>query len=294
MTKNSKQKIHIIAGPTASGKSAKAMEIARAQNGVIINCDSLQVYDGLHILTAHPSAEEKAEIPHRFYGTLHPNEVCSAGNWREMVEPIIAETIENGQTPIICGGTGLYIRALTDGLSPMPDIPEEIRERVVARYEDIGAEEFYKDLEARDPIMAERFHVNHKARIIRAMEVLEATGRSLASWQELPRTPPPSEWKFELHKVLPDREVLYDRCNKRFEWMLDNDALEEVETFDKRLKSGEVNDGVPLCKALGFKELRDYLNGEITREEAIEKSQTRTRQYAKRQMTWLRNQLVSA
>ena len=287
----SKTKIHIIAGPTASGKSAKALEIARTQNGIIINCDSLQVYDGLHILTAHPSKEEQEEIPHRLYGTLHPNKVCSAGNWREMVEPIINEVIKNGQTPIICGGTGLYIKALTDGLSPMPDIPDEIRNEVVARYEAIGAEEFYKELETRAPIMAARFHVNHKARIIRAMEVLEATGKSLAEWQELPSTPPPENWEFQLHKVLPDREVLYDRCNKRFDWMLDNGALDEVEVFDKRLQSGEVNDGVPLCKALGFKELRSYMNCEISREEAVERSQTLTRQYAKRQMTWLRNQL---
>jgi len=285
--------IFIIAGPTASGKSAKALEIAHANNGVIINCDSLQIYDALHILTAHPSAEEQAEIPHRLYGTLHPNEVCSAGNWREMVEPIINEVIANNQTPIICGGTGLYIRALTDGLSPMPDIPDEVRNAVVARYEEIGAEEFYKDLSARDQVMAERFHVNHKARIIRAMEVIEATGKSLAEWQELPRTPPPREWNFELHKVLPDRETLYGRCNKRFEWMLDNGALDEVKAFDKRLQSGEVKEGVPVCKALGFQQLRAYLNNEITRTEAIEKSQTLTRQYAKRQMTWLRNQLSS-
>jgi len=284
-------KIHIIAGPTASGKSAKALGIARKQNGVIINCDSLQIYDGLHILTAQPSSEEKAEIPHRFYGILHPNEVCSAGNWREMVEPIINEVIDNGQTPIICGGTGLYIKALMEGLSPMPDIPDEVRNAVVARYEDIGAEEFYKDLMARDPIMAERFHANHKARIIRAMEVLEATGKSLAEWQKLPRTPPPADWNFELHKVLPDRDMLYDRCNQRFEWMLDNGALEEVKVFDARLKSGEVNEGVPLCKALGFIQLRAYLNDEMSLEDAKIKAKTITRNYAKRQMTWLRNQL---
>ena len=141
MGKNNKTTIHVTAGPTASGKSAKALEVARTENGVIINCDSLQVYNGLHILTAHPSEDEKAEIPHRFYGTLHPNEVCSAGNWREMVEPIINEVIANNQTPIICGGTGLYIRALTDGLSPMPDVPDDIRNNVVTRYEKIGAEE---------------------------------------------------------------------------------------------------------------------------------------------------------
>ena len=286
-----KSTIHIIAGPTASGKSARALEIAREQNGVIINCDSLQIYDALHILTAHPSNEEKQEIPHRLYGTLHTNGVCSAGNWREMVEPVIHEVINNGQTPIICGGTGLYIRALTDGLSPMPDIPEEVRESVVARYEEIGAEAFYAELKSRDPIMAERFHVNHKARIIRAMEVLDATGKSLAQWQELPREAPPEDWDFTLHKVLPERETLYKRCNQRFEWMLENGALEEVKAFDTRIQSGEVKDGVPICKALGYKELRSYLNGENSREDAITAAQTSTRQYAKRQMTWLRNQL---
>ena len=286
-----KTTIHIVAGPTASGKSATALELAAAYNGVIINCDSQQIYNGLPILSAQPPEEDKAQAPHKLYATLHPNEVCSAGNWREIVEPIITETIENGQTPIICGGTGLYIKALIDGLSPMPYIPDDVRNKVVARYEEIGAEEFYAELKARDPEMAARFHVNHKARIIRAMEVLEATGKSLAEWQELPRTPPPENWGFEIHKILPDREELYDRCNKRFEWMVDNGALEEIEDFDKRIQSGEITDGVPLTKALGLQELRSYLNGELSKDEAITLAQTATRHYAKRQMTWFRNQL---
>lgn len=251
----------------------------------------MQIYDDLPILSAQPSAEDRAAAPHLLYGTLHPNDVCSAGNWREIVEPLIHEVIAQGQTPIICGGTGLYIRALMEGLSPMPDIPDDVREAVVSRYERDGAEKFYADLEARDPVMAERFHVNHKARIIRAMEVLEATGKSLAQWQKLPREAPPENWDFKVHKVLPQRAVLYARCNERFLWMLDNGALEEVEAFDARLQSGEVKDGVPLTKALGFKNLRAYLRGEMSKESAIEKSQTDTRQYAKRQMTWLRNQL---
>lgn len=283
--------IHIIAGPTASGKSAKAMELAQETNGVIINCDSMQIYDDLPILSAQPPEEDKAEIPHRLYAHLHPNDVCSAGNWREIAEPVIKETIETGHTPIICGGTGLYIKALMDGLSPMPDIPEEVRDTVVSRYEEIGAQSFYDELEARDPIMAARFHVNHKARIIRAMEVLEATGKSLAEWQELDRIPPPKEWSFEVHKVLPERDVLYERCNARFELMLKQGALEEVEAFAKRLQSGEVKDGVPLTKALGFKQLRSYLNGEISKEEATTLAQTETRHYAKRQNTWFTNQL---
>ncbi|MEZ5814806.1 MAG: tRNA (adenosine(37)-N6)-dimethylallyltransferase MiaA [Alphaproteobacteria bacterium] len=288
---HTKRTIYIIAGPTASGKSAKALELARTMGGVIINCDSQQIYDGLPILSAQPGDEDKAEIPHRLYAALHPNDVCSAGNYREMVEPVIEEVIAAGKTPVICGGTGLYIKALIEGLSPMPDIPDEVRQSVVARYEENGAEEFYKELQKRDPVMAARFHAGHKARIIRAMEVLDATGKSLAKWQELERTPPPAHWHFEIHKILPEREELYRRCNRRFEWMVENGALEEVEEFDKRLQSGEIKNGVPLSKALGFKELRNYLNGKISKEEAIETAQTITRRYAKRQVTWFRNQL---
>lgn len=291
-TKNRKKhKIYVVCGPTASGKSAFAMDIARQNNGVIINCDSLQIYDGLPILSAQPSEEDRAEIPHRLYATLHPNDVCSAGNWSEIAQPIIEETIEAGKTPVICGGTGLYIRALIDGLSPMPDIPDEVRTRVVAHHEDVGAEAFYAELKRRDPEMAARFHINHKARIIRAMEVIEATGKSLADWQKLPRTPPPSNWDFEIQKVIPARETLYKRCNDRFIHMFENGALDDVKTFDDRLKSGEVNDGVPLCKALGFKHLRAYLNNEMPKQDAITASQTDTRHYAKRQTTWFRNQI---
>jgi len=288
---SAKHIIHIVAGPTASGKSATAMELARKHNGIIINCDSQQIYNGLPILSAQPSNEDKAEIPHRLYAELHPNDVCSAGNWREMVEPVIEGVIKTGHTPIICGGTGLYIKALMEGLSPMPDIPENVRTRVVEHYEDVGAEKFFEELQTRDPEMAARFHVNHKARIIRAMEVLEATGKSLAEWQKLDRAAPPRHWTFEVHKILPEREALYARCNERFEWMVENGALEEVEKFDTRLQSGEIKDGVPLSKALGFRELRSYLRGEMSKDEAIERAQTITRRYAKRQVTWFRNQI---
>lgn len=283
--------IHIIAGPTASGKSARAIEVARACDGVIINCDSLQIYDGLHILTAQPDAQDLESVPHRLYSHLHPNEVCSAGNWREISEPLVADVLASGRTPIICGGTGLYIRSLMVGLSPMPDIPDEVRAQVVAKYESIGAQEFYEELAARDPVMAERFHVNHKARIIRAMEVLEATGKSLAEWQKLPEIGPPEDWHFIVEKILPDRQELYERCNKRFELMLDSGALEEAVAFKTDIESGDVQRGVPITKALGFKPLCAYVEGELSKEEAIARSQTDTRHYAKRQMTWFRNQL---
>lgn len=289
MTENSK--IYIVAGPTASGKSARAMEIAAAHDGVIINCDSVQIYDGLPILTAQPSEDDFATIPHLLYNHLHPNEVCSAGNWREMVFPIIEDVLANNQTPIITGGTGLYIKALIDGLSPIPDIPQDIRDAVVAKYEELGADEFYALLEKRDPVMAARFHPNHKARLIRALEVLEATGKSLAEWQKIERDGPPPSWEFEVIKVMPERETLYERCNARFEWMMDNGALEEVEAFMPRLENGEINAGVPITKALGLKPLISYIKGEIDRDEAITLGQNETRRYAKRQSTWFKNQL---
>lgn len=285
-----KHTIFIVAGPTASGKSARAMELALEKDGVIINCDSLQIYDGLHLLTAQPPPEDLERVPHRLYSHLHPNDVCSAGNWRELVIPVIEDTLAQGRTPIICGGTGLYIKALTDGLSPMPDVPPEVRARVVEHYENIGAEEFYRELQGRDPVMAARFHVNHKARIIRSMEVLEATGKSLAAWQELERTPPPENWDFHAELIMPEREELYRRCNLRFEMMLEAGALDEVTAFTQRIQSGEVQNGVPLTKALGYKQLQAYLDDVQSLQEAITLSQGETRHYAKRQTTWFRNQ----
>ncbi len=294
MQKNGNQDtIHIIAGPTASGKSARAIEIAEEKNGVIINCDSMQIYDGLHTLTAQPPQEDLDRIPHLLYSHLHPNETCSAGNWREIVEPIIHDVIKQGQTPIIVGGSGLYIKALTHGLSPMPDVPQSIRDKVVAHYENVGAQAFYDELHARDPEMAQRFHVNHKARIIRAMEVLDATGKSLAQWQNLERTAPPPQWNFDIEIIIPQRSIQHQRCNDRFIWMMDNGAIEDVEIFSKRVKNGEVRKNIPLDKALGYKQILAYLNGETTKEDAIEKAQAKTRQYAKQQVTWFRNQSLN-
>jgi tRNA dimethylallyltransferase len=288
MTK--KNDIYIIGGPTASGKSARALELAKQHNGVVINCDSMQIYDGLHMLTAQPPEEDLEEAEHILYSHLHPNEACSAGNWREIVEPIIHDLHNQGKTPIIVGGSGLYIKALTHGLSPMPDVPQETRNKVVAHYEDIGAEKFYQELKSRDPEMASRFHVNHKARIIRAMEVLEATGKSLAEWQDLDRLAPPEDWNFNIEIIIQPRHEQHKRCNDRFIWMIENGALAEVENFATRIKSGDVNENVPLANALGYREMLSYINGEMDKDEAIKKAQARTRQYAKQQVTWFKNQ----
>lgn len=284
--------IHIVAGPTAGGKSAYALSLAqKVGQAVIINADSLQIYDGLSLLTAQPSEEDKAAVPHRLYGHLHPNDTSSAGNWRDLAMAEIDVAFNEGRIPIICGGTGLYIKALMEGLSPMPDIPDEVRSEVDELYARLGVPGFYEELEKRDPVMAARFHPGHKARLMRAMEVLIATGKSLAEWQAAPLEGPPDEWAFEIHKIMPERDVLYDRCNARFEVMLEQGALEQVEAFTARVTAEEVRPGVPLSKALGYKELGAYLSGDLSREEAITRAQGETRRYAKRQVTWFRHQL---
>ena len=287
----SNHKIHIIGGPTASGKSATALKLAEQYDGVIINCDSMQIYDGLSILTAQPPPEDLAQAPHLLYGTLHPNQACSAGNWREMVEPVIEETLAQGKTPIICGGSGLYIRALTDGLSPIPDIPDDIRGAASQKQEELGNPAFYDALKERDPVIAARLHPDHTARLVRAWEVLEATGKSLAEWQELPPLAPPKNWEFEVTLVMPPRDTLYERCNMRFEWMLENGALEQVQEFNNAIEKGDISPQALLNNALGVKPLTAYLKGTLSKDAAIERGQADTRHYAKRQVTWFRHQI---
>ncbi len=282
--------IHIIGGPTASGKSAHAIALAEKLDGVIINADSMQIYDGLPTLTAQPSEQDKTICPHLLYGALHPNEACSAGNWREMVEPLIVKTLEKEKTPIIVGGSGLYIHALTDGLSPIPDIPNNIREKTNARQQELGNPAFFEELKQRDPIMASRLHEDHTARLIRAWEVIEFTGKSLAEWQEIPRLSPPDDWQLDVTLVMPKRETLYERCNQRFITML-NGALEEVKAFNKAKENGDITENSLLNNALGAKPLTAYLNGKIDKESAIDQGQRDTRHYAKRQVTWFRHQI---
>jgi len=281
----------VIGGPTASGKSALALELAAEKDGIIINADSMQIYDGLHQLTAQPPREDLKAAPHKLYAALHPNETCSAGNWRELAEPVIHQTLLEGKTPIIVGGSGLYIKSLMEGLSPIPDIPQEVRDRASQLQTDLGNPAFYDEVHKRDPIMAERFHPFHTARLIRAWEVIEATGKSLAEWQELPLITPPDDWEFHVTLKIPKREVLYERCNARFLQMMENGILDEVKAFDDAIKNGEINENVPLAKALGAPALRAHINGELTLDEAIKKAQGQTRQYAKRQVTWFKHQI---
>lgn len=288
---NNKKIVHIIAGPTASGKSARAIERAEELNGVVINCDSMQIYDGLQILTAQPPMADQERMPHTLYSHLHPDQICSAGNWRELVEPVIQSALSEDRTPIIVGGSGLYIKALTDGLSPMPDVPQEVRDQAVALQKKLGNPAFYEALHKRDPVMAERFHPFHTARLVRAWEVLEATGMSLAEWQKKDRLSPPDDWHFEIEVIIPPRPVLHERCNLRFMAMIEAGVLDEVAAFAERIEKGEVRADVPLTKALGYKQLLSYIRGELGKEEAIAQAQAKTRQYAKQQVTWFRNQI---
>lgn len=285
------KKIHVIAGPTASGKSAFAIKMAQEMNGVIINADSLQLYDALPILSASPSANDLSAAKHVLYGDLNPNEACSAGNWRELAAVEIGKAFVDNRTPIVVGGSGLYLKALMQGLSPIPDIPREVRQKSCDEFIQMGADEFFKRLAMHDETAGQKLHKNHKARILRAWEVLEFTGRSIYKWQELAPQGALDDWSFDVKIIMPPRDALHERCNSRFVKMLEMGALEEARLFSDRIKNGEILKNCPPTKAIGFAQLVDFIDGKTTKECAIADSQTATRRYAKRQITWLRHQL---
>lgn len=276
----------VIAGPTASGKSGLALAIAREFGGVVINADSMQVYDALPLLTARPSEDDMAQAPHRLYGILPPSEICSAARWGALAAVEMEAAWGAGRLPILTGGTGLYLRAVMEGLSPIPDIPEDIRAAARARLAEMGNTAFHNLLAKRDPAMAARLDPGNSQRLARAWEVLEATGRSLAQWQDEPRAGGvDASW---LSLVLdPERPRLYARCDFRFRAMMAAGALDEVRAFEAlRLASD-----LPIAKALGRRELAAHLAGEMDLDAAIAAAQQSTRNYAKRQGTWFRHQL---
>jgi len=283
--------IHIIAGPTASGKSALAIWRAKDIGGEIINCDSRQIYNELPILSAQPSAEDKEQVPHHLYGTLSPDDTCSAGSWREMAVKLIEDLLEKDVTPIITGGNGLYIKTLMEGISPIPDVPPEIRLAAIQKQKELGNPAFHEELQKRDPETAALYHPMHTARLIHAWEILEATGKPLAHWQSIPKSAPPGDWLFDITIVQPPREELYTRCDKRFVQMIDQGAVEELAAFDKKVENGEISKDSVLIKTVGANGLRAWREGRISKEDAINLAQTETRQYAKRQTTWFKNQI---
>jgi len=277
----------LIAGPTASGKSALALHLARGLGGAIINTDSMQIYSGLEVLTAAPDAAERAAAPHFLYGALDPSQRCSVGRWARMAVEALADVRARGLTPIFVGGTGLYFRSLTEGLSAIPPVPAEIRARAEDLLKTQGNEGLLAHVAARDPETARGLRPTDTQRVQRAWEVLEATGRGLAAWQAEAGAPVLSGPAIRI-ALEPPRDWLYARCDARFDQMLGQGALDEVAALMNR----GLDPTLPAMKALGVRELADHLAGHLTLAEASERAKMLTRRYAKRQMTWMRNQMT--
>lgn len=275
----------LVTGPTASGKSALAARLAQAFGGVVINADSMQIYRDLAVLTARPGPAETALAPHRLFGALDAAEACSAGRWRELALAEIEAARAEGRLPVLCGGTGLYLRALTEGIAELPEVPDVVRAEARRLHAELGGPAFHARLAERDPETAARLHENDSQRLIRAWEVLEATGKPLSAWQREAEAAAPA-YDFRRIVVLPPRAEIYASCDARFDAMLEAGALEEVEA----LRTRRLDPHLPAMKALGVPELIRHLEGEIALEEAAEAARTFTRRYAKRQITWLRGE----
>ncbi len=277
----------LIPGPTASGKSALALRLARERNGVVINADSMQVYDTLRVLTARPSEDEMEGVPHCLYGHVPASNAYSTGEWLRDISALLSDLRVQRRFPVIVGGTGLYFKALTGGLSDMPVIPEGIREGLRARLIEEGAAKLHAELSSRDPAMAETLQPGDGQRIVRALEVLEATGKSIRDFQQARGPMIVDPERVQKFVVLPERPVLHDRINRRFEAMMESGAVEEVQA----LLALNLPPDATAMKAIGVSQIADMLAGRMSQAEVIERSAAATRQYAKRQMTWFRNQM---
>jgi tRNA dimethylallyltransferase len=279
----------VIAGPTAGGKSAFALDMAERRGGVIINADSMQVYRELRILTARPGEAEQMRAPHRLYGFRSGSAPYSVGQWLDDAAGALDEARRCGLVPIFVGGTGLYFKALFEGLSPVPEIPADIRDywRERGRIETSAA--LHGMLAERDPAAAVQFRPSDTQRIVRALEVIDATGHSLLAWQRKTGAPLLSERETEKFVIAPPREALYRACDVRAERMLGEGAIEEVASL---LRLG-LDGSLPIMRAIGVRPLSAYLRGEIDLDTARARLQSETRRYAKRQLTWARRNMIS-
>jgi tRNA dimethylallyltransferase len=278
----------LIAGPTASGKSALALERAEACGGVVINADSMQVYAELSILSARPSVQDEARAPHRLYGHVPASEAYSVARWLEDVARVLAEATASGRRPIIVGGTGLYFQALTEGLSPLPPIPADLREHWRRLSQQVEPAALHAMLRDRDPVMADRLSPSDAQRITRALEVLEATGRSLAEWQMVRARPLVDLTSAECWLVSRPRGELHRRCDQRFDLMMQAGALQEVSA----LMQLRLPPTLPAMRALGVRPLAAHLEGRLPLEVAVARAKVETRQYVKRQETWARRYMA--
>ena len=275
----------LIAGPTASGKSALALRLAERLGGEIVNADALQLYADLRLLTARPTPEEEAIAPHHLFGVSDGADGWSVGRWLDAALPVLQAIAARGRPAIVVGGTGLYFRALTRGLAEIPAVPAEARRAAAEAYDRLGEDVFRAALAERDPAAAARIAPGDRQRLLRAFEVAEATGKALTDWQADTTAPlAPDQWRAVV--LEPGRETLYARCDARLEAMVAHGALEEV----RALMALGLDPLAPIMKAVGVRELAAHLTGELTLAEALALAQQETRRYAKRQLTWFRNQ----
>jgi tRNA dimethylallyltransferase len=277
----------LIAGPTASGKSRLAIELALRHDGIVVNADSMQVYGELSILTARPTTEDEAAAPHRLYGHIGASTRYSVGRWLDDVGGVLDEARRQGRLVIIAGGTGLYFKALTEGLAQIPPIPAEVRQDVLATAEGEASETLHRRLAEVDPEDAAAIRPSDRSRILRATEVFEATGRSLAAWRARPATPILDPARAERVVLDPDRAILHERIARRAEAMIHHGAIEEA----RALGTLGLSPDLPAMKAIGVRELLDHLAGKLSLDEALAGIKTETRRYAKRQATWFRHQM---
>jgi tRNA dimethylallyltransferase len=277
-----KPPVALIAGPTASGKSALALTLAQRTGGVVINADSAQLYRDLPILSAAPSTDDQRRAEHRLYGVRDGADPCSAADWAELARGEIAEVQAEGRLPILVGGTGLYLRTLLDGIAPVPPIDPAVRQRI----RDASVEDNLDQLRQADPEAAERLNARDTTRIARALEVVQSTGRTLNAWQTVREGGIGEEIDLKALILLPPRPWLYERCNARFACMVEQGAVDEV----KRLLAHNLDPDLPVMRAIGVREIGAYVLGECSLDEATVAGQQATRNYAKRQYTWFAHQ----
>ena len=280
-----KNKCIVICGPTASGKSSLAITLARELGGEIINADSMQIYKELETLTSRPDRNDLEIVPHKLFGTREIINPCSVNIWNNLAQKSIENAVSRGRVPIVCGGTGMYIKYLSTQLATVPNIPAEVRLIAREKLMKLGNEKFYQELTKLDPQMEGLIPIGDSQRLVRAWEVFEVTRKSLFDWQAVNA----NQTNLTVCNILlmPDREFLYASCDRRFLEFVDNGALNEA----KAIRDLELDPTLPGMKALGLLQLIDYLEGKITFDVAITQAQQKTRNYAKRQMTWFRNQL---
>ncbi len=277
--------IVLLAGPTASGKSAIALDWAERTGGIVLNADSMQLYADVPTLTARPSPEDEGRARHVLYGHLAPDATWSAGEWVRAARPFLEAALKGGPPVCVTGGTGLYFNSLVHGLAEIPEIGEAARTKARGDFDRLGEDRFREALKAVDPRAVARIAPNDRQRLCRAWEVWLETGRALSDWQD-DTAPVLAEGSYQLDILTPDRAWLYERCERRLDMMVAGGALDEV----RALMARGLKPDWPIMRVLGLGEFVDYLSGRVTLADALALAKQKTRNYAKRQMTWFRNQ----